>query len=127
MQYKTILDRVSISAHNIPQMVKFYNLVIGASLKPFAVDNYTLYQGEIANLNIIITPYELNRIEAEESRYRFSFIVPNLEKALKSVDKAGGIQVQNVGIDGNEKYCGVVDPDGNSIELIQLLPQPQYA
>jgi predicted enzyme related to lactoylglutathione lyase len=120
------LNGMAIAANNIGQMVIFYNKVFNANLFSFSLGNSTFYQGKIGGLNITLAPNEMVGIQAEKSLYQLSFIVPNIEKAVELARRSGGTQMQQIAIDHTEKYCGITDPDGNSIELIEPLSLSEW-
>lgn len=115
------LGAMSISTVNTSKMVNFYETVFKTRMKPHAVGNYTMYRGNIGGLDLTLTPNDLMGIRAEQSKHHFSFVVPNLEEYIRLVESAGGQQIQDIDIDYSEKYCEVVDPDGNAFELVEKM------
>ena len=120
------LGGLSIAVNNMSKMVNFYNEVFETQMEPYSLNDFTLYQGKMGDLNITLTPNALLGIRADKSRYQLSFNVPNLEHVLTIVKGTGGKQMQEISVDGTEKYCGILDPDGNSIELVEHIPQMTF-
>ena len=118
---KISLKGMAIATNNMSRMVDFYNTVFNATLTPFMMGSFTLYQGQIDELNITLAPNEMLDIQADKSRYQLSFIVPNLDEAVALARRTGGTQMQEISIYEGDRYCGVTDPDGNSIELVEPL------
>lgn len=115
------LDSMSIATTNTKKMVRFYETVFKTRLSPQKMGKYFFYSGPVGNINVTLTPNELKGVRAEHSRYHLSFVVPNLEEHLLLATESGGRQTQEIDLDNNERYCEIVDPDGNPIELIELV------
>ena len=121
------LGAMSITTVDTPKMVNFYETVFKTRLHPQEMGRFVLYRGAVGNLNITLAPNELMGIRAEQSKHHLSFIVPNLEEYLRLVKRAGGRQTQDIDFDNLEKYCEIADPDGNPIELVEMLTELEQA
>ncbi|MAT42167.1 MAG: hypothetical protein CL609_07480 [Anaerolineaceae bacterium] len=115
------LDSMSISTINTPKMVNFYETVFKTRLHPQQMGKYYFFTGPIGNINLTLAPNELKGARAGHNRYHLSFVVPNLEEHLMLAKKSGGTQTQEIDLENNERYCEIVDPDGNPIELIEFV------
>lgn len=110
---------MSIATVNMREMVKFYNTVFDASLIPHQFGNHIVYRGSLDGMDITLTPNDLLNIRKERNPVQFSFVVSNLDEALARVERSGGRQVQEIIKEYSERYCGIIDPDGNTIELVE--------
>ena len=115
------LTGLLIATSNLKSMVHFYNTVFGANFAPITLGRAVLYEGQIGNLNITLSSAGRERAR-HKSGYQLSFSVSDLDKIVSRVRHAGGIQLQEVQEYESDKYCGIADPDGNTIELTQSLP-----
>ena len=114
------LKKITIAPVNVEEMVRFYNGLFGSQLKPFEAYGTTLYHGHLAGLELLFCPNELLKIEAEKNRQQLSFVVDNMETTVQEVLRYGGEQRQEVTASPEGKTCGVIDPDGNTIEFVEL-------
>ena len=115
----TSLGRMAIITIDMPRMVAFYHSVFDANLTPVSHGDFTFYEGRMGNLGVTLAPNAMLGIRSENSRHQLSFVVPNLETALAQALQTGARQMEEISVDDNEYYCGILDPDGNSIELIE--------
>jgi predicted enzyme related to lactoylglutathione lyase len=115
------LDSMSIATINTQKMVAFYETVFKTRLNPQRLGKHFFYTGPIGNIKLTLAPNELKGARASRSRYHLSFIVPNLEEHLTLAMQSGGMQTHAIDLDDNERYCEITDPDGNPIELIELI------
>lgn len=120
------LGRMSIATINMPRMVEFYQRVLNATLSPVPAGKFTMYQGRMGEINITLAPNEMLGIQSENSRHQLSFLVPNLEKALSLAARTGATQMEEISTENDERYCGILDPDGNMVELVERYPQMAY-
>ncbi len=120
------LGRMAIATINMPQMVNFYRKVLNANLSPMSVGDFTFYQGRMGNVSVTLAPNEMLGIQSENSRHQLSFLVPNLETALSVAIRAGATQMEEISEEADERYCGILDPDGNSIELVERVYEAAY-
>ena len=116
------LGSMSIATTNMQAMVKFYETVFKTHLSPQKMGRYFFYTGQVGNINVTLTPNELKGVQADHNRYHLSFVVPNLEEHLMLAKNSGGMQTQEIDLESDEKYCEILDPDGNPIELVEILP-----
>lgn len=123
---KYFLSGMEIASVDMKRMVNFFNGVFDAQLTPFYLGDFVLYRGQIGGMNVTLTPSEMLDIRADKSRYQLSFVVPNLERALHQTKRSGGIQMSEIDVDGSERFCNILDPDGNSIELVERVYESAY-
>ena len=120
------LGRMAIVTINMPKMVNFYRKVLNANLSPVSVGDFTLYEGRMGDVNVTLAPNEMLGIQSENSRHQLSFLVPNLETALTLALRTGATQMEEISEQADERYCGILDPDGNSIELVERVYEAAY-
>lgn len=116
------LKGITIAAVNVGAMVGFYNALFGAALQPFEGLGTVLYRGQLAGFPFLLCPNEILGIEADKNRIQLSFTVRDLKSALQKATEFGGAQIQPISEQPGRKLCGIVDPDGNTIELEELTP-----
>lgn len=116
------LRGITIAALNMPAMVDFYDTLFEADLEPFEAFGTVLYRGQIAGFPFLLCPNEILGIEADKNRIQLSFTVGDLEGMLELVQAHGGAQIQPISEQPGRKLCGIIDPDGNTIELEELAP-----
>lgn len=116
------LRGITIAAVNVGAMVGFYNALFNASLQPFEGLGTVLYRGQLAGFPFLLCPNEILGIEADKNRIQLSFTVRDLETALQEVIEFGGAQIQPISEQPGRRLCGIIDPDGNTIELEELTP-----
>lgn len=116
------LKGITIAAVNVSEMVTFYNALFGAGLQPFEGFGTTLYRGQIAGFPFLLCPNEILGIEADKNRIQLSFTVGDLDTALEVMAANGGMQIQPISDQPDRRLCGIIDPDGNTIELEELTP-----
>lgn len=115
------LKGLTIAAHEVDQMVRFYNEVFASNLQSYQAFGTTLYRGELAGFELTLCPNELLEIKAEKNRQQLSFWVEDLDAVLARITACGGTQMQEIVVTEAGRVCGVTDPDGNSIELMQRI------
>jgi predicted enzyme related to lactoylglutathione lyase len=114
------LKGITIAVVNVEAMVAFYNAVFDAQLEAFEGFGTTLYGGQLAGLPFLLCPNEILGIEADKNRIQLSFAVDDLDEMLAVMDAYGGAQIQPISEQPGRRLCGIVDPDGNTIELEEL-------
>ena len=108
------LAGVTIATTNIEPMNRFYNAVFDAHLEPFAAYGTTLYRGHLAGLELVLCPNDLLQIAAEKNRQQLRFVVDDIEQVVATAVAHGGGLIGEM----TQIAAGIVDPDGNSIELV---------
>lgn len=116
------LRGITIAALNMPAMVDFYDTLFDADLEPFEAFGTVLYRGLLAGFPFLLCPNDILGIEADKNRIQLSFTVSDLEGMLELVHVHGGAQIQPISEQPGRRLCGIIDPDGNTIELEELTP-----
>ena len=114
-----LLEGVSISTNKLQSMAHFYNTVFEAQLREIVLGDIVLYEGQIGDINITLSPTSTSNLFKRKNGHQLSFQVSDIEQVIARVKQTNGAQLQRVTIYDTNKYCGIVDPDGNTIELIE--------
>lgn len=113
------IAQLTLAATNTPAMVRFYDAVFGTQLQPIDAYGTTLYRGTLHDMPFVICPNDLAGVEAQKSRHQFSYIVSDVAAMAEQAIAAGGTVDQQAQDDGDSRTRTLLDPDGNSIVLIQ--------
>lgn len=116
-----VLNKVTIATNNTEQMVAFYHEFFDVDFAVFEAMGVTLYEGRLGAVTFMFCPNELLKIKAEKNNVQLTLVVPDLQKILDSVDLYGGKILQQAAAQGSYLAAGITDPDGNSIELMQVI------
>ena len=108
------LTRITIAVTDMSAMRRFYDTVFDAGLHPISAYGTTLYEGQLAGLELLMCPNEIAGVEAQQNRKQLRIAVPDLDAITQRATVAGG-SIRNQTAD----LLGVVDPDGNTIEFVQ--------
>ncbi len=114
------LKKIVIASVETEKMVRFYNGVFASGLEPFEAFGTVLYRGQLAGIELLLCPNEFLGIKAEKNRQQLSFVVDDLEAVLENVQRYGGEKVGEIQQNAEGGVCGVKDPDGNTIEFVDL-------
>lgn len=110
-------------------MTRFYNVVFEANLTPFVpapfrenadTDDVTFYRGHLVGINLLFCPNAVAGIEARTNRQQFNFAVDDVVRVMRIALQSGGTQIDAPQLVDDVLTASVRDPDGNSIEFIQL-------
>ena len=113
------LTKITIAPVNVDEMVQFYDAVFDTQLKPFEAMGTTLYNGRLAGIPLLFCPNEILGIKAEKNRQQLSFSTNDFDGVVQKALANGGAMLGEVQEGPQGKACGITDPDGNSIELIE--------
>lgn len=108
------LTQIDLSAEDVPAMVAFYNGFLGADLRPFEAFGTELWRGSLGGIPLLLCPNTLAGVDAARNRHQFNYRTPDLATAIEAARLAGG-QVR----DETDTSATVLDPDGNTIVVIQ--------
>ena len=113
------LKKIIIATVETDTMVEFYNGVFASALEPFEAMGTVLHRGQLAEIDLLFCPNEVLGIRAEKNRQQLSFVVEDLEVDVEQVQRFGGEKVGKIQNSSDGRVCGVIDPDGNTIEFIE--------
>ncbi len=112
------IDRLTVATTNTEEMIQFYNAVFNARLEP--IPGSPLYRGQLSGLELVFCPNTIVGIQAKKNRIQLRLIIDDLETIVRyAASNGGGVYGERM----EEKAqigWGIHDPDGNSIELMQL-------
>lgn len=112
------LVRVTMAVERMLEMVHFYNAVFDAGLSPLGSSDLPLYKGRLGDLDLLFCPNEILQIQAEKNNLQLTLEVDSLERAVAAAEDHGGGVLTNPEA-ANELRVGLVDPDGNTIEVVE--------
>ncbi len=115
------ITKIVIAYNDGDRMVQFYNNVFNAKLTPVQVQDFTFYKGSFGMLELLFCPNEMLKIKAEKNNIQLTVQVNDLEQVLHKVIQFGGKQIQELPKSVNEAVLGIADPDGNTIELVEII------
>lgn len=113
------LTKITIAPVNTDKMVRFYNAVFNTELQPFEAMGTTLYNGQLAGVPLLFCPNDILDIKAEKNRQQLSFSVETFDSFVQKVLDNGGGVLGDIQAGPQGKACGITDPDGNSIEIVE--------
>lgn len=115
-----VISQITIAYKQENEMVNFYNQLLNANFSPFNAKDFIFYKGKIGDIDLLFCPNEMLGIKAEKNNIQFTVQVPNLQEILTKVTQYGGEQIQEINKGKRQSSVGILDPDGNSIELIEI-------
>jgi predicted enzyme related to lactoylglutathione lyase len=113
------ISQITVAVNDAEAMRNFYEKVFQCTFRSFELQGHTLYSGTFAGIDLVLCPNEIPGVVAEQNRHQFDIVVPDLEKALENVKAAGGKMMDEVQITERSKVASIIDPDGNTMVLIQ--------
>jgi predicted enzyme related to lactoylglutathione lyase len=116
------LAAMTLAATDVAGMVAFYNAVFGCELVAKPAFGTTLYEGQLAGIKLVVCPNEVAGVNAEQNRHQLRFEVAGLAGMVARVLAAGGALKGEAGETADQRWAAVVDPDGNTIELVEAAP-----
>ncbi|MBD7965840.1 VOC family protein [Fictibacillus norfolkensis] len=116
-----VISQITIAYKREVEMVNFYNEVYNANLSSFKSGDYTFYKGKLGEVVLLFCPNEMLGIKAEKNNIQFTVQVSNLDEVLAKVLQYGGVPIQEIIQEETQYKIGILDPDGNSIELLESI------
>ncbi len=112
---------LTIATKEMRQMVQFYNAVFDADLQITAqISNQPFYSGKLAGIDLMLCPNSIAGIRAEQNRQQFRFIVRDIEAVIQRGLANHGSEINPIDDYAGAKVASLADPDGNTIEFVQL-------
>lgn len=119
---KSEILAITIATNNTQEMVDFYNNVFYANIvESDTINGVSIYKGSLGDITIYLCPNEIANVEAKHNRHQLKLKVSDVTKTLEEVEKMGGEIKDKMVKTSNQIMASLVDPDKNSIELIQQL------
>jgi predicted enzyme related to lactoylglutathione lyase len=116
------ISRIAMAVENVEGMVKFYENVFNTHFDSLDAGGVKLYYGNLLGFSTLLAPNSLAGVEAKQSRHQFELFVKNLEEVKKRVMESGG-SVREEEVQNGSTVATIVDPDGNTIILIERKEQ----
>ncbi|MCY4464588.1 MAG: VOC family protein [Chloroflexi bacterium] len=116
------LSGLTIATTNMRQMVRFYNAVFDARLKATVhIGDEQFYGGKIGALELTLCPNEIAGVVAQQNRQQLRFEVRDIERAMERGLACHGSEINPIDEYKGAKVASLADPDGNTIEFVQLV------
>ena len=113
---------LTVAATNMEEMVKFYNAVFGAGLKPTVhIGAEQFYAGELSGMKLTFCPNSIAGVLAEQNRQQFRFQVADIEAVMAHGLANHGSEINPIEEYKGAKVASLADPDGNTIEFVEIL------
>ena len=104
------------------QMARFYNAVFQAGLKETVhIGDAQFYGGSIGALELTLCPNAIAGVEARQNRQQLRFEVDDIEAVMQRGLAVHGTEINPIDEYKGAKVASLADPDGNTIELVQLI------
>ncbi len=115
------LNGITIAVIHTEQMVKFYNAVFSTNLKPTVnIGDNQFYGGTLAGIDLTFCPNEIAGVVAEQNRQQFRFRVDDIQAVITNGLANHGTEINPIDEYKGAKVASLADPDGNTIEFVQL-------
>lgn len=112
---------LTIAVNDMDKMVAFYNAVFSASLEETVhIGEHQFYGGKITGIDLTLCPNGIAGVVAEQNRQQFRFQVDDLEQVMKIGLANHGTEINPIDEYKGAKVASLADPDGNTIEFVQL-------
>ena len=116
------LTGLTIAATNMRQMARFYNAVFDAGLKATVhIGDAQFYAGKIGELDLTLCPNAIAGVEARQNRQQLRFAVRDIEALMQRGLAVHGTEINPVDEYKGAKVASLADPDGNTIEFVEIL------
>ena len=113
---------LTIAAVHMDGMVRFYNAVFGAGLKQTVhIGAEQFYGGKIGDMELTLCPNAIAGVVAEQNRQQFRFEVDDIELVMTMGLANHGSEINPIDEYKGAKVASLADPDGNTIEFVQLI------
>lgn len=113
-----LVDKITIATTQTTEMITFYNRVFDTKI--VAIPQSPLFKGKLGNVELMMCPNTILGINAEKNNIQFRVFVDDLEPIIELVIDNGGEIINEPVETETDKQCGILDPDGNSIELMAM-------
>ena len=113
------VDKITIAAGRMSEMVKVYSRVLGIDLEPISLYSTTLYSGRFGKIECMLCPKEIAGVEAEINTVQLRFVVEDVKLAFATATGLGAVILSKPQDMDGRLMAAVRDPDGNSLELAE--------
>ncbi len=116
------LTGLTIATVNMRQMVRFYNAVFDARLKATVhIGDAQFYGGKLGALELTLCPNSVAGVVARQNRQQLRFVVDDIEAVVQRGLAVHGSEINPIDEYKGAKVASLADPDGNTIEFVQLV------
>ncbi|MCY3832927.1 MAG: VOC family protein [Chloroflexi bacterium] len=113
---------LTVAAVNMDEMVQFYNAVFKARLKATVhIGEDQFYAGALGEVKLTFCPNTIAGVIAEQNRQQFRFQVDDIKAVMAKGLANHGSEINPVEEYKGAKVASLADPDGNTIEFVELL------
>ena len=103
-------------------MVRFYNAVFDARLQATVhIGDAQFYGGKLGALELTLCPNAVAGVVAQQNRQQLRFVVDDIEAVMQRGLAVHGSEINPIDEYKGAKVASLADPDGNTIELVELL------
>jgi predicted enzyme related to lactoylglutathione lyase len=115
------IDKITIAVENVVPTTDFYSKTFDIDLQEIDCGNFSMYVGMMADIQLLFCPKAIAGVTANESTIQLRFVVADIECTITSCIESGGEVIDELHIENKTKTVALRDPDGNSIEVVQLI------
>ena len=113
---------LTIAAINMTQMVAFYNAIFDVGLEATVhIGDEQFYAGTLCGMKLTLCPNSIAGVIAEQNRQQFRFQVADIEAVMVKGVANHGHEINPVEEYKGAKVASLADPDGNTIEFVEIL------
>lgn len=113
---------LTIATVNMKRMVSFYNAVFKAKLKETVhIGKEQFYGGKIGDIELTLCPNTIAGVVADQNRQQFRYEVGDIEAVIDRGLANHGSEINPVDEYKGAKVASLADPDGNTIEFVELV------
>ncbi len=113
---------LTVAAVKMEKMVSFYNAVFNARLKATVhIGAEQFYAGELCGMKLTFCPNAIAGVIAEQNRQQFRFEVADIEAVMAAGLANHGSEINPIEEYKGAKVASLADPDGNTIEFVEIV------
>ena len=116
------LDGLTIAVTDMKRMVAFYNAVFACNLEPTVnIGDQQFYGGQILDMSLTFCPNGIAGVVAQQNRQQFRFRVDDIADVMAKGLANHGAEINEINEYKGAKVGSLADPDGNTIEFVELV------
>ncbi len=113
---------LTVAAINMTEMVEFYNAVFDARLiATVHIGEEQFYAGTLCGMKLTFCPNSIAGVIAEQNRQQLRFQVADIEAVMAKGVANHGNEINPIEEYKGAKVASLADPDGNTIEFVEIL------
>ena len=111
--------KLNIAVSDGEKMARFYRETFGIEWQKFEYSGYNFYSAKLGEMELMLAPKEIAGVDVAVNNIQLTFEVQNIEQTLTSAcDNKGKIK-DEIQVQDDIKVAGLLDPEGNTIEVIE--------